>query len=220
MIELNKSLVQKFDLDTNYITPPIDFLINLKEEGTYIGEVFKNGQFHCKIQISCKSSAIDYQTDIELSELSTTNTNIFELLPDGYAIFYLSDSEDEYNVQLEKDSQLIFDNQSILGNELVAITLITPGDYICKNDFPDSSLSVKVIEITNDQYEDNEPVEVEITENGFSKSNISVESGQAILFKLAKGSRLTISPKTNDEKKKMKDSWDEPLKNIKKQNLK
>ncbi|MEH6393958.1 hypothetical protein [Pseudoalteromonas sp.] len=220
MIEINKSLVQNFSLDTNYITPPLDFLVNLKDEGMYIGEVFKDDRFYCKIQISCKKSAPDYQTDIELSELSSIKPNHFEVLPDGYAVFYLSEGEEKYNIQLEKNDDLIFDNQSILGNELVGITLFTPGDYECTNDSPVSSLSINVTEVSNDQYNENEPIEVEIIESGFSKSDITIESGQAILFKLAKDSRLRINPINNQEEKKMKASWSESVKSIKKQNTK
>jgi hypothetical protein len=220
MIELNKSLVQGYHIDTNKITPPVDFLINIKEEGIYEGEVFLNEQFHSKIQISCSSNSQDNQIDIELSELSTTSVNKFSVLPDGYVIFYISEGDDFYHIHLNKGEVTIFDNRNIKGNELVAITLVTPGNYICKNDDPNSTMTINVAEVSDDTYEEEEPVQVKITESGFSISQVEVKSAQAILFELAKNSRLKISPETENEQAKMNDSWNESNENIRKENKK
>ncbi len=220
MIELNKNLVQNFDIDTNYITPPIDFIVNLKTEGVYEGEVFINERFHSKLQILCNVNSPDFQLDIELSKLKENQTNKFSILPDGYLVFFLSEGEEYYHIQLMKDDTIIFDNRSLQGNELLALTLVTPGKYICVNENPISTMKILVEEIVGDEYEETEPIEILITENGFSKSQIVIESAQAILFSLYKNCRLKITPENESELNKMNNSWTGALMNIKKENNK
>jgi hypothetical protein len=160
------------------------------------------------------------QIDIELSKLSTNTVNKFSVQPDGYAIFYISEGDDYYHVQLNQGEDAIFDNRKIEGNVLVAITLVTPGKYICENDEPTSSMKIEVKEVSNDTYEEEEPVQIKITENGFSVPNVQIESAQAVLFELAKNSRLKISPETENEQLKMTKSWEESMVNISKENKK
>ena len=220
MIELNTSLVRNFEIDTNNITPPIDFLINLATEGTYDGEVLKNDRFFAKIQVNCQSDSAHFQQDIELSELSENGVNAFSVQPGGYLIFYITEGDDYYSIHLNKDETMIFDNRNITGNELLALTLVTPGNYQCTNTHPQSTLAIEVRESSEDSFDEPEPVQVKITDTGFSEERVSIESAQAILFELRKGSRLEVVPESEDELVKMLHSWDEAFDSIRKENTK
>lgn len=210
MIGLNTSFVMGFDIDSFHITPPIDFMIPVKGPSRYFGEINRNGNAWCKVVIDCTDDSPDFQADISLTELAVNSTNTYSVRPEGYIVLNSSGGNDRFSVKIAgKDMQKVFDNQSLNGTELIAITLVTPGVYLA-NDIRNSTIQC-AIEVTAPTPETVDsivdPAKVTISENAMSVGNVKLVSGQPLIFEAFKDSHLVIKPKDDAMRIAMADSW-------------
>lgn len=210
MFGLNTSFVMGFDIDSFHITPPIDFMIPVKDLSKYFGEITRNGNAWCKIVIDCTEDSPDFQVDINLTDLALNSTNTYSVRPEGYIVLNSSVGSDRFSVKIaNKDKQKFFDNQSLNGTELIAITLVTPGIYLA-TDIRNNTLQC-TIEVTAPTPETVDsivnPFKVTLSENAISVHNVQLVSGQPLIFDVFKDSHLVIKPKDDHMRIAMADSW-------------
>jgi len=216
MEKLNLDFLAKTVVDSCEIVPPIVFYVPINKKGLYDGEVFAGNRNVAKISVRVSNDAYQKQENIDLNSLKREGINVFDLRTDGYLVFYSQTGREAYRVIVSGNDKIIFDNTRLSGEEMITVTLMTPGKYNMRDASSGAQGSIEILTPKEgDVSTINEPFIIQIIENSFVtkdgdeiKSTIKITMGTYLFFsKVMEDTHLKFEPA-----EELKYTWDSPRK--------
>ena len=118
------------------------------------------------------------------------------LSPSGYVVFYVSQGEGGYSVEVSgPDGKPSFDSTGLLDGDLFALSLLAPTTYAMTNAAGKARGTIEVGSVPSELARNLSSVEtvyVDASTNQFTPASVSVVSGQGIVFRIKEPSRIVI----------------------------
>jgi len=201
----------------------------MPEEGYYNGKIFHKGIVVRTFILNVSEEHKNSQVDIDLFSLpleknfgGATLQNNYNLMPKGYIVLYVSEGDGRYSIILEstKKRKVYNTAEYLIKSDLFVVTLLRPGIYkmIDKGNNNEGQITVKYPIIGKKRFIPNEPIKITVTEKGFSKSDISLNPSEAVLFQIDTEKSMIVvdllkpddGPKEKLGKQYRKTKWKNP----------
>lgn len=190
---INTIAMNKTSYDSTYIGVLSYHVIQLKEEGNYIGHVVTEKGTVNSVTINVSDDHKNIQSNIDFYNFSdgskTDKNNLkYELKTDGYLVLMNSQRDDKLRMKIEKigktkGGSLFSDTKSIIEGQLYACTLLRPGNYeVSYNNkkagnivvvYPTASVNKELL---------NEGVRIKVGKNGLEEKEIKALPMQGLVF--------------------------------------
>jgi hypothetical protein len=146
------------------------------------------------------------QVDVDLATLHPSGPKPCEPDPErryevragGRAVFYTTAGRSGYSVVVHpppgKDRTIVFDSRTLNEGDLFILTLLRPGSYRALNTYSDAVCTINVLypEPAEHPRRSFEFEEVTLTEKGFSRTSVEVQSTQGVAFQLNAPARIRV----------------------------
>jgi hypothetical protein len=199
----NPAFFRRFDDTSQSINSSLMVCHPLKDkEGVFTGNVYQRGKFLGNFTISNSPNEKNTQADIDLASfISERNAdcckdgvkNVFAVKLGGYMVFFTSNGENGFHVELKSGEAIIYSTQKLQKNDLVVTIILRPGLYEILGSTGKCSVSVEVPKETDDlQKNAAQATNISLTEKGFSKTEIKASVGSGLVIALETDSNIDI----------------------------
>ncbi len=144
-----------------------------------------------------------YQTNIDLATFGATAAGCAPeaaatvLATGGVLGFYVGDGMSRYNVTLtrltgDKKETVLDSAAGVPEGDFFAVTFVRPGVYTVANRLDKGQMKVEVKLPTEKGYRPNDGALVQVGRGGFDPANVSLYSGQSILFQCRTAAQFAV----------------------------
>lgn len=223
---LNQSLFRQFGGHTNSLSSSV-MVCHPLAPGTYHGAVYHKDSPVGNFIVYCQPGEVPAQADIDLSGFinktdgscdCTTNEIIYKVKDGGFAVFYSSQGESGFHVELKNEEKGNYSTRKLKKGDIVISLLLRPGSYeVTGSDKQRLALSVDVPrDDKNYQEYLSTPTSVTLTDKGFMPASIKAMPGQGLVVKLEADSHVAVklleATAIKDENKKgSRHRWTKPI---------
>lgn len=212
---IDRFIFSQANVDSGSLTMLASVVHRFLEPGAYFGKIKRGenevGQFKIMVEHSPpmqSSVKIDLKAlDASPSEQSkNTECSCFNLVPEGYALFFVSTGAGGYNIEItkpENEGKKTFDNRELTSQDMFVATLLRPGTYRITNTLTKAEAELKIIypQIGKTPRQ-SQTIQVECTEKAVNPSKITANPGQGVVFSFKVPSRIKIELVTPEDKPK------------------
>lgn len=202
---INKTAIQKTNYDSTYVGALSYHIIQIKEEGNYIGHVICNNEVINQINVNTSEKHKNMQANVDFQKFGFNNNTQkqaklkYEIKSGGYLMLFNSWGDTPYKFKLEKvgkkpDAKIICDTNKLKEGDLYACTLLRPGAYdvIC-NGKKTSKIYVEYPTEKTKKKKLSEGVRVPIYTKGIKNKEIYVLPMQGLVFELHTGCCIQVN---------------------------
>ncbi|HKO61290.1 MAG TPA: hypothetical protein VJV03_09035 [Pyrinomonadaceae bacterium] len=219
--KINHHLFTQVNLDSGAITCAASIVHNFAQLGTYSGSVMRADQRETEFHLVVTKESKNMQVDIDLSEVGRAasatdkcacNNELqadrhFEVNPEGYVVFYVSQGPGGYSVSVtgkaDDENTVQFDSTQLRYGDLFIVSLLRPGLFSLTN--TNGAKGDLVVAYPRRGGEANlknmQPVEIRCLEKEFvpPKVELQVVQGQIYRIETKEGSRIKIDLQRADD---------------------
>jgi len=204
---INKAAINKTIFSSQAVSMMSYIVHPVKEKGNYLGRIYEGKEVIDEFNLECTEDAENQQLNIDLGsfnfmDLNTRGQHKYTVKKDGYIVLYNSKNDNKYRIKLErmaksKGSRIAFDTFKLSPGDHFATVLLRPGRYEAKLYKQKSKIHIEVMypktRTMTDRRKAMEPVQVRITEKGFSSKKIKLTPGQGLVFPFEKSGAVQIN---------------------------
>lgn len=203
---VNRRLIAQTVFDSGALTPLCTVVHQFTASGEHICALYQEDRPVGHFRLLVNESAVNSQVDIDLATLHPSGPKPcepdpekrFEVRPEGRAVFFTTAGRSGYTVVVHpppgKARDIVFDSRTLNHGDLFILTLLRPGSYRAVNTYTDAVCTINVLypERAEHPRRSFEFEEVTLTEKGFSRTSVEVQSTQGVAFQLNSPARIRV----------------------------
>jgi hypothetical protein len=196
VLQVNTHLLKTQRYDSARIVQAIDLVRQFSEPGTLRGELDNGTTNVGRFVLIVEDNHPEQSVYINLADIVEGVANTFRVRTGGYGIFYVDRGEGGYRVRIGTEKALVMDSQRLSDGEIIALTIVRPGEYACTDTGSGAETTIAVTPIDAESFmrtHKEGAVDVRIVEKAFQPSPITTKATQPILFHAARATRIVVT---------------------------
>ncbi|MCG8604665.1 hypothetical protein MJD09_06655 [bacterium] len=206
---LNRQLFMQSVFDSGALGGTTSVVHQFCEDGEYKGVVRQRGQVVGQFAFHVDDQSSVGQADFDLAVIASDQQNSEEyqccckdregkgvvISPKGYALFYASRGTG-FSVRVGKleSRKPDFNSERLTSGDLFALSLLEPTKYSLRDTQSNAEGEIEVVFTARHakRLPSLQPIRVEVTDSGFTPSNLKLVSTQGLVFQIQDKSRVLI----------------------------